>query len=157
MAQILFLPTDQAFLLLDSPGTPADLSAAIHSNRWQPPVEYLHWLSSHGLTPDSVRLTASVHKSLVIVTLRRKRKLHLPRPLPVEFSLTHRQRQVLQGLMDGLTTRQIAARLGIQPRTVTSHVSMLKKVFGTKTRAQMVSKAAISGILRVRQWKEGSG
>jgi DNA-binding CsgD family transcriptional regulator len=71
--------------------------------------------------------------------------------MPAAFPITHRQRQVLLGLMKGQSTKEIATRLSIQPRTVFSHIAALKQRFGTRSRTEIVSLAAKMGIIRVRK------
>lgn len=63
-----------------------------------------------------------------------------------ERRLTSRQRQVLELIADGLTDKDIAARLGIRYRTVRSHVEALEAAFGARTRAGLVG-----SWLRVRR------
>jgi DNA-binding CsgD family transcriptional regulator len=67
------------------------------------------------------------------------------------FSITHRQRQVLLGLMKGQSTKEIAAHLSIQPRTVFLHIAGLKRRFGTRSRTEIISLAKEMGIIRVRK------
>jgi DNA-binding CsgD family transcriptional regulator len=43
---------------------------------------------------------------------------------------------VLRYLADGLTDREIAARLGISPRTVETHVGSILHKLGVRNRAQ---------------------
>ncbi len=71
-------------------------------------------------------------------------------PLPAKsmdqsHPLSPRQRQVLQQLSEGLTTKQIALRLGIHPNTVNMHIRRLKDRLGANTRAEFVGKAARVG------------
>jgi DNA-binding CsgD family transcriptional regulator len=61
-------------------------------------------------------------------------------------TLSPRQRQVLQHLSEGLTTKQIARQLGVQPTTVSMHIRMLKQRLGATTRAEFVGKAARVGL-----------
>jgi DNA-binding CsgD family transcriptional regulator len=86
-----------------------------------------------------MKLCASVHGST-----------QFPR-MPAAFSITHRQRQVLLGLMKGQSTKEIATWLSIQPRTIFSHIAALKQRFGTRSRTEIVSLAAEMGIIRVRK------
>lgn len=55
--------------------------------------------------------------------------------------LTRREREVLQLLADGLAPQQIAARLGITPKTVATHVEHIYAKLGVHTRAQAVASA----------------
>ena len=68
-----------------------------------------------------------------------------------EIQLSRRQHQVLQGLAEGLTTKQIALRLGLRPRTVAMHVASLKKRLGATTRAQSVGRAAALGLCKLQR------
>jgi DNA-binding NarL/FixJ family response regulator len=60
--------------------------------------------------------------------------------------LSPRQAQVLQALAQGLTTRQIAGRYGLRPRTVAYHIHCLQQKLGTVNRAQLVARAAALGL-----------
>jgi len=51
-------------------------------------------------------------------------------------SVSPREEEVLALLADGLTDREIAARLGISPRTVETHVGSLLNKLGVRNRAQ---------------------
>jgi DNA-binding NarL/FixJ family response regulator len=57
---------------------------------------------------------------------------------PTAPALTPRQRQVLDLLRQGLTTRQIALQLKISIRSVHFHVAALKAALGAQTRAQTI-------------------
>ncbi|MCI5119699.1 MAG: DNA-binding response regulator [Candidatus Electrothrix sp. AUS4] len=56
-----------------------------------------------------------------------------------EIQLTPREKQVLKLLVDGLTTKQIAEKLFISPRTVDQHRSNLLKKFGKKKTVDLVN------------------
>jgi DNA-binding NarL/FixJ family response regulator len=61
--------------------------------------------------------------------------------------LTRRQLDVLIGLSQGLTGKQIAGRLNISRRSVSLHVAGLKRNLSASTTAECVQKAARLGIL----------
>jgi DNA-binding CsgD family transcriptional regulator len=148
---LFFIPHDQTFLIFDSAQSPEKLSAAINANTWKPPKAVHDWLAQHGNSTLPMKMCASVHGSLVIVTTRTDLvSPQFPR-MPAAFPITHRQRQVLLGLMKGQSTKEIATRLSIQPRTVFSHIAALKQRFGTRSRTEIVSLAAKMGIIRVRK------
>ncbi|MGH2679896.1 MAG: LuxR C-terminal-related transcriptional regulator [Actinomycetota bacterium] len=65
----------------------------------------------------------------------------------VAARLTRRERQVLELISAGLTTGQIASRIGISPRTVESHVAKVYRKLGVRTRVQAVSRAAALGLV----------
>lgn len=61
--------------------------------------------------------------------------------------LTRRQLDVLIGLSQGLTGKQIAGQLNISRRSVSLHVAGLKRSLSASTTAECVQKAARLGIL----------
>lgn len=56
--------------------------------------------------------------------------------------LTVREEEVLRLMADGLTDRQIAARLGISRRTAEAHVGHILHKLGARNRAQAVGRSA---------------
>lgn len=54
-------------------------------------------------------------------------------------SLTERQRQIVELLADGMTTKQISRQLGISSNTVKSHVAVIFRTLGANNRAQVVA------------------
>jgi DNA-binding NarL/FixJ family response regulator len=67
----------------------------------------------------------------------------------VEAMLTERERQVLVVAAEGLTARQIADRLGVRERTITTHLGRIYGKLGVGTRLGAVSAAASSGLVTV--------
>jgi DNA-binding NarL/FixJ family response regulator len=63
-------------------------------------------------------------------------------------SLTSREREVLQLVAEGLTSRRIARRLNISPRTVESHRAHLMSKLGAPTAAALVRFVAQRGLLK---------
>jgi len=61
--------------------------------------------------------------------------------------LTLRQKQVLQLLVEGLSSRQIADRLGLSFYTVTTHLKTVYGKLAVHNRAQAVSKVLTEGLL----------
>lgn len=53
--------------------------------------------------------------------------------------LTRRQRETLDLLLEGLSEKQVAAELGIQPTTVHDYVVQLHKYFGVSSRGELMS------------------
>lgn len=62
-------------------------------------------------------------------------------------SLTPRESEVLELLAEGLSNRQIAARLGISDHTAKFHVNAILNKLGAETRTEAVVLAARSGWL----------
>ena len=62
-------------------------------------------------------------------------------------ALTHRERQILELLADGLGNKQIAAQLGITTNTVKTHLELLFDKLDVSSRAEAVATAARTGLL----------
>jgi predicted ATPase/DNA-binding CsgD family transcriptional regulator len=62
--------------------------------------------------------------------------------------LTRRQREVAQLVAEGLTDREVAARLSISVRTAESHVEQILARLGFRSRAQIAAWVAASGDAR---------
>jgi DNA-binding NarL/FixJ family response regulator len=69
------------------------------------------------------------------------------RPRPQPSLLTERETEVLRLIADGLTTRDVAARLGISPRTVENYKQHMFAKLGVQSRAHAVAVASRSGLL----------
>ena len=67
----------------------------------------------------------------------------------LEAALTPRERQVLGMIASGLTTRQVATRLGLSPRTVESHIAGLYRTLGVRTRTEAVARALAVGLVQL--------
>lgn len=62
-------------------------------------------------------------------------------------ALTRRERDVLEGLRDGLGNRAIGVRLGLSPLTVKNHVQNVLRKLEAGNRAQAVARAIALGLL----------
>ncbi|HPH97651.1 MAG TPA: LuxR C-terminal-related transcriptional regulator [Anaerolineaceae bacterium] len=60
-----------------------------------------------------------------------------PRPR----ALSQREQQVMAGLRDGLTAKEMARKLCLSDRTVRQYIAQLKERFGAQTLAQLVALA----------------
>jgi DNA-binding CsgD family transcriptional regulator/tetratricopeptide (TPR) repeat protein len=65
-------------------------------------------------------------------------------PPDLEEELTSRERDVLELLVQGASTRAIAATLGITERTVSSHLGSLFRKFGVNSRLELIAVTAHS-------------
>lgn len=86
------------------------------------------------------RLLAETELDLRDVTARRRRQLE--GEIDVRRSrqvLTAREREVLDLVADGLTSQEIALRLGISTSTVNSHIDAAMRRLGARTRVQAAS------------------
>lgn len=86
-----------------------------------------------GPTVDTVGLIAD--------GLERRRDLHA--------QLTRREQEVLMVAAEGLTARQIAQRLGVRERTVTTHLGRIYGKLGVGSRLAAVRIAARAGLVSV--------
>jgi DNA-binding NarL/FixJ family response regulator len=67
----------------------------------------------------------------------------------VSFHLTRREREVLSIAAEGLTAREIAERLGVRERTITTHLARIYGKLGVGTRLAALRVAARSGIVSI--------
>jgi DNA-binding CsgD family transcriptional regulator len=135
----------------------------------------LHWFESSGQVPEwkngldtaalaarlkqkEVEVIKNVHKTtplrrfdvgslLVLIPDGSLKPLASLPPAGQGSRLTNRQKQVLQALANGLSTKQIAVQLHLSERTVLMHVRDLKGRLGAVTREQVILKALSSGVL----------
>jgi DNA-binding NarL/FixJ family response regulator len=63
--------------------------------------------------------------------------------------LTEREREVLNVAAEGLTAKEIAVRLGVRERTVTTHLGRIYGKLGVGTRVAAIRVAATSGLVSV--------
>jgi DNA-binding NarL/FixJ family response regulator len=64
-----------------------------------------------------------------------------PSPVAPTTDLTPRERQVLEGLVDGLSEKQVAARLELSTQTVHSYIKQLYRKLHVRSRAELVRQA----------------
>jgi DNA-binding CsgD family transcriptional regulator len=128
MTRLLFIPNPNILLWLEEAEPPDQLVESVLRGTWQPPAPY---------TSLAGKLDAYWQEGLVIATAVPLN----PRPAESRPRINRRSREILKGLLDGLTTNQIALQLGVQPRTVLYYIAKLKKRFGAVTRAELIGKA----------------
>jgi DNA-binding NarL/FixJ family response regulator len=68
----------------------------------------------------------------------------------VGLRLTKREREVLAVAAEGLTAREIAERLGVRERTVTTHLARIYGKLGVGNRLAALRMAARSGLVSIR-------
>lgn len=83
-----------------------------------------------------------------IVQLMADEVRQAPDEVPANLSLTDRERQVLQGVFEGLANKEIAARLGITEGAVKSGLQQLFQKTHVRTRSQLV-RMALEGSLGI--------
>lgn len=62
--------------------------------------------------------------------------------------LTDREWEVLRGILGGETSRGIAGRLGLSPRTVESHRLRLRRKLGARSTAELARRALELGLVK---------
>jgi DNA-binding NarL/FixJ family response regulator len=67
----------------------------------------------------------------------------------LEARLTDRERQVLSVAAEGLTAREIADRLGVRERTITTHLARIYGKLGVGNRLAAIQTATRTGIVTV--------
>ena len=94
------------------------------------------------LGPDSnaPSRTGSFQPTVAVLIERSDRvRLELAR-LAQQYHLTERERQSMELVMHGLTTKEIAARMSISPNTVKAFLRLLMLKMGVSTRSGIVGK-----------------
>ena len=129
MTRVLIFKEPDAFGVVEINAPPARIVAAINRGRWE---DYLP--EEHG------PLYARQQGDVVVVT-------HSA-PVPQEElpRLSRREHEVLVLLGDGLTTAQIALKLGLRPRTIRGYVANMKARLEAQNIQQLVARAVALGL-----------
>lgn len=61
--------------------------------------------------------------------------------------LSKREREILQKIANGATTKEVASELGISPHTVKTHLERIFEKLGANDRAQAVAIAIRTGLV----------
>ena len=93
---------------------------------------------------DEQDLIDAIQKGLEALERMLSRRAEKAETLALLDALTPREREVLDRIAEGFTTRQIAEGLGLSPRTVESHRAAIGAKIGTSSQAEMT-----------RLWLEG--
>lgn len=132
MTRILIFQEPDAFGVVEVDAPAERIVRAVNSGRWE---AYL---------PETTAgpLYARIQGDVVVVT-------HSA-PLPKEElpKLSRRELQVLVLLGEGLTTAQIALRLGLHPRTIRGYVAGMKARLNAQNIQQLVARAVALGLFR---------
>jgi len=105
------------------------------------PVEFLQALRRAADREMVLATPASAAVGQIVEGIERRRE--------VEVKLTDREREVLVVAAEGLTARQIATRLGVRERTVTTHLARIYGKLGVGNRLAAIRLAARSGLVSV--------
>jgi two-component system, NarL family, nitrate/nitrite response regulator NarL len=129
MTRLLFVPDPHTLLWLDFDLPPKQLIEQVLRGEWLPPAPF-----------DQMKnpLNAYWQEGLVIISSLTLHTAPVPTANP---RLSRRQIEILRCLQDGLTTRQMALRMGLAQRTVFHHIACLKKVYRVSSRAELLRRA----------------
>lgn len=103
------------------------------------PTDFLHALVRAGRGEMVLAVPPSISLGQVAVGVQRRRD--------VDTRLTEREREVLSVAAEGLTARQIAERLGVRERTVTTHLARIYAKLGVGSRLAAIRTAVRSGLV----------
>lgn len=96
--------------------------------------------------PSEEELLSAVSRALAL-SRRRREKRNAEREATARVArLSPRERQMLQGLLAGLSNKEIARRLGLSPRTVEMHRANMMDALGVETLSDAL-RTAIDGHL----------
>jgi DNA-binding response OmpR family regulator len=94
-------------------------------------------------------LVKPVHPEELLARLERLLERTRERDLKPSFDLSEREIEVLQLIAEGCPPGEVARRLYIAPKTVSSHIQRIFTKLGVHTRAQAVALAYAGGLIRV--------
>jgi DNA-binding NarL/FixJ family response regulator len=93
-------------------------------------------------------LSSQVVENLLQISVQSPAPAASPNP-----RLTPREQEVMRLLAEGFTTREIAKRLFISPKTVENHRANIMKKLDLRTTIDLVRQAARLGLIDVELWK----
>ena len=105
------------------------------------PVEFLQSLRRAADREMVLAGPVSVSVGQIAEGIERRRDL--------DVRLTEREREVLSVAAEGLTAREIATRLGVRERTVTTHLARIYGKLGVGSRLAAIRLAARAGLVSV--------
>ena len=105
------------------------------------PVDFLNALRQAASGEVVVAMPGGVAIGDVVAGIDRRRQ--------ISVELTVREREVLSVAAEGLTARQIAERLGVRERTITTHLARIYNKLGVGNRLSAIRIAARSGLVSV--------
>ena len=129
MTRVLLFHEPESFGLMDINAPPSRIVAAINNGRWD---AYLSGVDGP--------LCARQQGEVVVVTREDPDDF---KPMP---TISRREREVLVLLGEGLTTAQIALKLGLRPRTIRGYVASMKARLKAQTIQQLLARAVALGL-----------
>ena len=144
MTQVILLEDEKKMTIFNLTQSAGSIAQALESGDWRPPEGVAQRLDLSDMC------LLEMPNFLVVLPKDYHWKVQPLHDEGDEPALSPRQREVLQELAEGFTTKQIAYRLGISQRTVMAHIQATKERFGTYTRAQTVSRAQSLGLIQTQ-------
>jgi len=146
MTLLLILMDHQSYLVHKTELPAEQLAAEIGAGDWSDASWQGQWINE---LPRQV----TALDGLVIVSVNRPKQT-LPEDAPAlpQVNFTARQVEILDCLMQGLTTKEIGSRLKLSRRTLDEHLSSIKLKLEARTIPQTVGRAVALGY-----WKSGRG
>lgn len=140
MTQVIVLEDQKKMTIFNVAESCNSIAESLESGDWMLPEE----------NPARVDLSemCMLHMPNFVVLLPKDYQWRVHPQEEEDLELSPRQKEVLQALAEGLTTKQIAYKLKISQRTVMAHIQASKERFGTYTRAQTVSRAMSMGLIQ---------
>ena len=139
MTLLLLLMDHQTYLLQKSDLPVERLAAAIRAGDWSSAGSMNLWIS------EAPRRVTALDGLVIVTTALPEQALPVVSDPPLELDFSPRQAQILELLMEGLTFKEISARLKISRRTMDEHIGEIKKKLEAKTIAQTVGRAVALG------------
>jgi DNA-binding CsgD family transcriptional regulator len=131
MTRVLIFKEPDAFGVMEVEAPPERIVRAINQGRWE---DYL---------PETQGPLFARQQADVVVVTRSKPAAEEEAP-----KLSRREHQVLALLGEGLTTVQIALKLGLSPRTIRGYVAGMKVKMGAHNIQHLVARAVALGLVR---------
>jgi predicted ATPase/DNA-binding NarL/FixJ family response regulator len=117
------------------------VESSLGPQRFEAAVQRGAHLASHSALSQALRYVEDTKATRDAV--RQRSALSAP-------ALTERRRDVLALLVEGLSNKEIAAKLDIAPKTVMHHVATLYQILGVENRAEAVATAVREGLVADR-------
>lgn len=147
MTRILLIENEFTLHWFESPGSLLQVQNALNLGNFSAtlcPTDLEIVMRVSKTTPVQMLQTGNL---LVLIPTSSLNSTNQSEQSPDKLCLTRRQTQVLQALINGLSTKQIARQLQLSERTVLLHMHALKERMGVLTREQIILKALSSGLV----------
>lgn len=144
MTRLFILPNDQVSLIIHSDLPAEELAGQINAGSL--PAAVLEQ------TPGSLPPLRALVSGSAVIVLPAEALKGLGGAAAVKIGW--RQRQVLQAVVDGKTTQQIARSLHLSPSTIEQSIQRLRARLNAENRQQLVARALMLGLCRVNEGME---